>query len=157
MGQIAPMAVAPTLLPAALPRPAPGEPESLLDGALDERFRLWDAYGLLPVLCDPARRAQPDACVVRCEAVRDIIWWVTQSVRGQAGALRPPEAAAAAAAAAASSGCWLAGMPCWLLVCSSQAKCLQSSALYTRQYIAAWPTHRIMHQSRRRRLTLPHS
>jgi hypothetical protein len=57
-----------TLLPA-------GQPEALLDGALDQKFRLWDAYGLLPVLCDPTRRAQPDACVVRCEVVQDIIRW----------------------------------------------------------------------------------
>ncbi len=42
---------------------------------LDPRFRLWDAYGLLPVLCDPARRAQPDACVVRYEVLQDIIRW----------------------------------------------------------------------------------
>lgn len=61
-------ATAPAHLPA-------GQPESLLNGALDHKFRLWDAYGLLPVLCDPTRRAQPDACVVRYEAVQDIIRW----------------------------------------------------------------------------------
>lgn len=50
-----------------------GQPEELLDGILDPSFRLWDAYGLLPVLCDPARRAEPDACVVRHKDVKDII------------------------------------------------------------------------------------
>jgi hypothetical protein len=42
--------------------------------AIDEaRFRLWDAFGTLPVLCNPARRAQPDACVVPGDTVVDII------------------------------------------------------------------------------------
>jgi hypothetical protein len=40
---------------------------------LDPSFRLWDAYGVLPILCDPSRRDQPDACVVRYEQVKDII------------------------------------------------------------------------------------
>lgn len=50
-----------------------GQPESLLDQVLDPSFRLWDAYGVLPVLCDPARRDQVDACCVRYEHVKDII------------------------------------------------------------------------------------
>jgi hypothetical protein len=50
-----------------------GQPEELLNDVLDPSFRLWDAYGLLPVLCDPARRAEPDACVVRYKDVKDII------------------------------------------------------------------------------------
>ena len=50
-----------------------GQSEQVLDHALDSQFRLWDAYGLLPVLCDPERRSQPDACVVRYKDVKDII------------------------------------------------------------------------------------
>jgi hypothetical protein len=50
-----------------------GQPEDILDKALDPSFRLWDGFGVLPVLCDPARRAQPDACCVRYESVKDII------------------------------------------------------------------------------------
>jgi hypothetical protein len=39
-----------------------------------ERYRLWDGFGCLPVLCAPERRAAPgDACVVRGEAVAEII------------------------------------------------------------------------------------
>lgn len=50
-----------------------GQPESLLDKALDPSFRLWDAYGVLPVLCDPKRRGESDACVVHYDQVKDII------------------------------------------------------------------------------------
>jgi hypothetical protein len=32
-----------------------GQPESLLDRAVDPSLRLWDAYGVLP-LCDSKRR-----------------------------------------------------------------------------------------------------
>jgi hypothetical protein len=38
-----------------------------------DRYRLWDAFGVLPVLCDPSKRAMPDACVVPGAAVADII------------------------------------------------------------------------------------
>ncbi|KAI8476496.1 MAG: hypothetical protein J3K34DRAFT_401522 [Monoraphidium minutum] len=50
-----------------------GQPESVLDRALDPTFRLWDAYGVLPVLCDPARRDAEDACCVKYDQVKDII------------------------------------------------------------------------------------
>lgn len=50
-----------------------GQPEALLDKALDPSFRLWDAYGVLPVLCDPKRRGDTDACCVRYDHVQDII------------------------------------------------------------------------------------
>lgn len=50
-----------------------GQPEALLDKVLDPSFRLWDAYGVLPVLCDPARRGSSDACCVPYEHVKDII------------------------------------------------------------------------------------
>jgi len=50
-----------------------GQPEELLDRVLDPSFRLWDAYGVLPVLCDPTRRSQADACCVRYDQVKDII------------------------------------------------------------------------------------
>jgi hypothetical protein len=56
------------------PPPSPtGQPETLLDKALDPSFRLWDAYGCLPVLCDPKRKGEADACVVRYDQVKDII------------------------------------------------------------------------------------
>jgi hypothetical protein len=44
-----------------------------LDKALDPSFRLWDAYGVLPVLCDPKRRGEGDSCVVKYDQVKDII------------------------------------------------------------------------------------
>uniref|UniRef100_A0A383VV95 Uncharacterized protein n=1 Tax=Tetradesmus obliquus TaxID=3088 RepID=A0A383VV95_TETOB len=50
-----------------------GQPESVLDRTLDPSFRLWDAYGVLPVLCDPSRRGKVDACVVKYDQVKDII------------------------------------------------------------------------------------
>eukprot|EP00882_Tetradesmus_deserticola_P000474 GHRQ01000520.1.p1 GENE.GHRQ01000520.1~~GHRQ01000520.1.p1 ORF type:complete len:371 (+),score=163.02 GHRQ01000520.1:352-1464(+) len=50
-----------------------GHPESVLDSALDPSFRLWDAYGVLPVLCDPDRRGEVDACVVKYDQVQDVI------------------------------------------------------------------------------------
>lgn len=55
------------------PHALAGQPEALLDKALDPSFRLWDAYGVLPVLCDPKRRGDTDACCVRYEHVKDII------------------------------------------------------------------------------------
>lgn len=66
-----------------------GQPESLLDKTLDPSFRLWDAYGVLPVLCDPSRRGQIDACVVKYDQVKDIIKstkdrWVREGL-GQLG------------------------------------------------------------------------
>jgi hypothetical protein len=45
----------------------------VLDRTLDPSFRLWDAYGVLPVLCDPNRRGKVDACVVKYDQVKDII------------------------------------------------------------------------------------
>lgn len=52
-----------------------GGADPALDGpAIDrQKYRLWDAFGVLPVLCDPSKRALPDACVVPGEAVADII------------------------------------------------------------------------------------
>jgi hypothetical protein len=50
-----------------------GQPESVLDRVLDPSFRLWDAYGVLPVLCDPSKRGAVDACVVPYHHVKDII------------------------------------------------------------------------------------
>eukprot|EP00879_Flechtneria_rotunda_P001512 GHRR01001669.1.p1 GENE.GHRR01001669.1~~GHRR01001669.1.p1 ORF type:complete len:348 (+),score=79.80 GHRR01001669.1:3367-4410(+) len=50
-----------------------GESEVILDSALDHSFKLWDAYGMLPMLCDPARRAEPDACVVGFTDLKDMI------------------------------------------------------------------------------------
>lgn len=50
-----------------------GKSEDVLDGILAPDFKLWDAYGVLPVLCDPAKRAQPDACVVPRAAIKDIV------------------------------------------------------------------------------------
>eukprot|EP00878_Enallax_costatus_P044074 GHUV01052243.1.p1 GENE.GHUV01052243.1~~GHUV01052243.1.p1 ORF type:complete len:122 (-),score=26.98 GHUV01052243.1:26-361(-) len=50
-----------------------GQPEAVLDRVLDPSFRLWDAYGVLPVLCDPTRRGATDACVVPYDHVKDII------------------------------------------------------------------------------------
>lgn len=50
-----------------------GQPETLLDAVLDPSFRLWDAYGVLPVLCDPKRRGAVDACCVPYDHVKDII------------------------------------------------------------------------------------
>lgn len=51
----------------------PGQPEAVLDAVLDPSFRLWDAYGVLPVLCDPSKRGAKDACVVPYKHVKDII------------------------------------------------------------------------------------
>ncbi|GBF95564.1 hypothetical protein Rsub_08545 [Raphidocelis subcapitata] len=48
-----------------------GQQEGILDQVLDPSFRLWDAYGMLPVICD--RRKTPDACTVRYADVKDII------------------------------------------------------------------------------------
>lgn len=50
-----------------------GQPEAVLDSVLDPSFRLWDAYGVLPVLCDPTRKGEIDACVVPYVHVKDII------------------------------------------------------------------------------------
>jgi hypothetical protein len=51
-----------------------GQPEELLDKALDPSFKLWDAFEVLPVLCDPTRAAaQPDACCVKYDSVKDIV------------------------------------------------------------------------------------
>lgn len=51
-----------------------GAAEDALDSVTNmERFRLWDAYGVLPVLCDPSKSAMRDACVVPGTAIKDII------------------------------------------------------------------------------------
>lgn len=51
-----------------------GKDEALSSPAIDRaRYRLWDAFGVLPVLCSPQRRMDPDACVVPGEAVAEII------------------------------------------------------------------------------------
>lgn len=53
--------------------PLTGQPEDLLDRVLAPSFRLWDAYGVLPVLCDPTLGNHPGACCVRYDQVKDII------------------------------------------------------------------------------------
>lgn len=50
-----------------------GQPEAILDKVLDPSFRLWDGYGVLPVLCDPERRGKDDACCVHYGQVKEII------------------------------------------------------------------------------------
>jgi hypothetical protein len=61
-----------------------------LDRALDPSFRLWDAYGVLPVLCDPKRRGEADACVVKYDQVKDIIRTTKERwVGGRGGWVNP--------------------------------------------------------------------
>jgi hypothetical protein len=52
-----------------------GNPEAPLADILDPSFRLHDAYGILPVLCDPRRRFSGDEspCTVPYDQVQDII------------------------------------------------------------------------------------
>lgn len=50
-----------------------GKSEDVLDSILHPSFRLWDAYGMLPVLCDPTRTIDEGVCIVPFENVKDII------------------------------------------------------------------------------------
>lgn len=51
-----------------------GESSDLVKPVFDlAHFHLWDAYGVLPVLCDPTKRARADACVLDGSKLDDVI------------------------------------------------------------------------------------